>query len=80
LPGGVNGIPHAEHEEAGLANTHRPGHAFHCNFSGVIFVFCVNDLAIIMIIAGKDSDNVSYCRDKPHRVFFAEDILILVSS
>lgn len=80
LSGGVNGVPHAEHEEAGFADPHCPGHAFYCYFSGVIFVFCVHNLAVVVVVAGKDSLYVSYCGDKPHRVFFAEDILVLIPS
>ena len=80
MPRGVDRVPHAEHQEAGFADAHCPGHAFYCYFSGAVFVFRVHDLAVVVVVSGEDSLYVSYCRNESHGVFFAEHILILVTS
>lgn len=80
MAGGVDGVPHAEHEEAGFADAHCPGYAFHCYLFGMVFIFWVDDLAIIVVVSGEDSHHVSDFGNEAHRVFFAQDVLVLITS
>lgn len=55
----VDGIPHAQHEEAGLADAHGPAHTFDGDLAGIVFVGGVNEFAVVVVVARKHRYYVS---------------------